>query len=279
MNSGDIRKWAQTMFDSIKHTDEVGDEYWLARELCDVLGYASWQGFVKVVDRAKLSILETGQPVDNHFKPVFKMVSLGSDSERKIEDIELTRYACYIIAQNGNAMKLPAVAAAQAYFAIQTRKQELSQDLQLDVERLIKRKEFSQSDKNMSEAIMEKGISGRGLGQIKSSGDKQMFGGKSTADMKREYGIVASQKPLADKMPNVLLAAKSLANEMTAENLAKYPIEGFDDIKLENDSNNGEIRGALLNRGIVPEELPPAEDTEKIKNRLRSNGGRKNLDK
>ena len=161
-----IKQWAQSLFDSIKGIDENGDEYWSARQLADVLGY-TWEGFEKVIVRSELSVAQTGQSVDNHFRHVSHMVTIGSGSTRLIDDVSLTRYACYIIAQNGNAAKKPAIAAAQAYFAIQTRKQELVVQRDFDIERLIARQKFTESDKRISEAIIEKGISGQGLGRIK----------------------------------------------------------------------------------------------------------------
>lgn len=273
-----IQQWAQTLFDSIKHVDEQsGIEFWKGRELAEVLGY-SWEGFERVIARAEISLAETGQSVENHIRHVSKMVQLGSGSERLVNDVKLTRYGCYIVAQNGNAAKKPAIAAAQAYFAHQTRRQELAVQRDFDIERLIARQKYTESDKRISEAIVEKGISGRGLGQIKSSGDKKLYGGKSTKEMKAQYGITNPRTPLANRTPNVVLAAKSLANEMTATNLADYPIEGFDSIKAENDDNNVEVRKTLITRGIVPEEMPPAEDTDKIMSRIKADEKHKEIE-
>lgn len=262
-----IKQRGKGMFDSIKLVDEHGNEYWNARDLAEVLDY-TWEGFEMVITRAKISLEQTGQSVDNHFRHVSKMVTIGSNSQRAIDDIKLTRYACYIIAQNGNAAIKPAIAAAQAYFAVQTRNHELAIQREFDIERLVARQKYTESDKRISEAIMEKGISGRGLGQIKSSGDKKLYGGKSTKEMKVQYGITSNKTPLANRAPNVVLAAKSLANEITAQNLQDYPIDGFTAIKGENDENNTEVRHTLLARGIAPEELPPAEDTDKVLKRI-----------
>ncbi len=272
-----IQEWAKSLFDTIKHTDDGGIEYWLGRELADVLGY-SWEGFERVIRRAELSVAETGQPVENHFRHVSNMRIIGRGNERPVDDVRLTRYACYIVAQNGNAAKKPAIAGAQAYFAIQTRKRELDQGRELDYERLIARQKFTDSDKRISEAVIEKGVSGRGLGEIKSSGDKVMFGGNTTAQMKKKYGITRRNTPLANRMPNVVLAAKTLANEMTAQNLADYPIEGFSAIKEENDGNNREVRKTLLIRSIVPEHLPPAEDTDMIMKRVKASDKKKTIE-
>ncbi|MEO8862970.1 MAG: DNA damage-inducible protein D, partial [Candidatus Saccharimonadales bacterium] len=255
------------MFDSIRHLDSEGAEFWNARELADVLDY-TWEGFVRVIAKSEISVSQVGQSVDDHFRHVSKMVMLGSGSERAIDDVELTRYACYVVAQNGNAAKKPAIAGAQSYFAMQTRRQELSDERDEDMKRLIARHEFTESDKRLSSTVMEKGVNGEGLGRLKSSGDKVMFGGKTTAQMKKQYGIIQRKTALANRMPNVVLAAKSLANEMTATNLERYSIDGFPSIKGENDGNNAKVRNALNESGIVPEELPPAEDTDIIRNRV-----------
>jgi DNA-damage-inducible protein D len=265
-----IKQWAQSLFDSIQRTDEHGVPYWYARELGEALEYSSWENFEKVVTKAKVSVSEAGMAVENHFHDVMKMVAIGYGNDRAVNDVKLTRYACYIIAQNGNAAKKPKIAAAQSYFAIQTRKQELAEERDYDIERLIARQKFTESDKRVSEAVLEKGISGRGLGRIKSSGDQSMFGGKTTSQMKQQYGITNPRVPLANRAPNVVLAAKSLANEMTATNLASYAIDGFDAIRSENDDNNSEVRKALVERGIVPEKLQAEEDTDVIMRRLAS---------
>lgn len=273
-----IKQWAQSLFDSIKHVDENGNEYWLAREFYEILGYSSWDNFERLITKAKVSVAESGMDVENHFHDIMKMVSIGYGNERAINDIELTRHACYVIAQNGSAAKVPAIAAAQAYFAIQTQRQERAVEREFDIERLVARRKYSDSDKNLSESVMEKGISGRGLGEIKSSGDKVMFGGNTTAKMKKQYGITKRNTPLANRMPNVVLAAKTLANEITSQNLADYPIDTFDAIKEENDGNNSEVRKTLLIRGIVPEHLPPAEDTDVIIKRIKAEDKKKAIE-
>lgn len=274
----DIQKWAESLFDSIKHVDEAGEEYWLARELGETLDYAGYETFEQVVNRAKISVVNAGMSVENHFRDVPKMVSIGYGNERNIGDVRLTRYACYIIAQNGNASKKPNIAGAQSYFALQTRKQELSEQRDYDIKRLIARHEFTESDKRISTAILEKGMSPRGLSVIKTDGDKKMFGGHSTSQMKVRYGITNKKTPLANRAPNVVLAAKSLANEMTAKNLEDYAIDTFADIRNENNGNNTEVRKALLERGIVPENLPPEEDTDKVMRRFSSEDRKKALE-
>jgi DNA-damage-inducible protein D len=262
-----IQSRAESLFESIKHVDEQGNEYWLARELAIALDY-TWEGFEPVIARAKVSVVQSGLAVENHFRHVSKMVSVGYGNDRDIGDIELNRYACYIVAQNGNAAIKPRIAEAQSYFALQTRKQELSEQRDYDIKRLIARHEYSESEKHITGAVLEKGVSQRGLRIVKAEGDKAMFGGNTTQQMKRKYGITNPKTPLANRAPNVVLAAKSLANEMTAKNLEDFPIEGMDAIKDENSDNNLEVRRALVQRGIVPEVMPPEEDTDKVMRRL-----------
>lgn len=274
-----LQKQTGTLFDSIRHVDANGNEYWSARELGEALEYASWDGFKPVVARAKLSTAQSGIPVENHFRDVSKMVVVGYGNDRLINDydVELTRHACYVIAQNGNAAKKPRIAEAQAYFAYQTERQEKSAQRESDIKRLIARHEFTESDKRFSGAVMEKGISARGLGTIKNEGDKQLYGGLSTKQMKKAYGITKERTPLANRLPNVILAGKTFANEMTAKKLEDLPINTFDDILEENNGNNAEVRSTLLSRGFIPEEMTPEEDTEKIMRRIVADDKKKAL--
>lgn len=259
---------ASNEFDEIRHLDENGDEYWLGRELGERLGYSSWDGFRPVIQRAEISIRQSGGTVENHIRHMSNMVSVGYGNDRSIVDVQLTRYACYIIAQNGNAAKKPKIAQAQAYFAAQTRKQELRAQYDEDMKRLAIRQEFSESDKRISSAIMEQDIHPRGLGIIKKEGDKRFFGGNTTADIKKQYGITRNKAPWADRAPNVVLAAKTLANEITSTNIEKYGISGFPNILDENNENNSQVRETLVGRGIIPERERPAEDIAKIKQRV-----------
>ncbi len=257
-----------SLFESIRQVDDNGvQEFWWGRDLAKALGY-DWRGFNGVVEKAMLAIANTGQNVENHFVFKYKMVLVGSGSQRQISDIKLTRFACYIIAQNGNAARLAAVAEAQAYFAHQTRRQELADMYQEDMERVLARHKFTSSDKLITMAMFEKGLAPRGVAHVKNSGDQKLFGGKTTRQVKEGYGITDNKTPWADRAPNVVLAAKSLANEMTAQNLTDQSIFGFDDVKQENDDNNTEVRQTLLRRGLRPETLPPSEDTKQVAKRL-----------
>lgn len=265
-----IIKTNKSVFEDIKHV-ENGQEFWYARELGEVLDYAKWENFSKVVEKAKTSIYKTGEPVENHFLDVRKMVSIGYATQknpRPITDVKLTRYACYIIAQNGDSAKKPKIAEAQAYFATQTRKQELSEQYRNDMARLARRQEFSESDKRISAAIVETGIGSRGLAEIKSSGDAAFFGGKSNKQMKKILGT--GSKPWANKAHNVVLAGKTLANEMTTANIENFGVSSFDGVKNDNIDNNQAVRKTITEQqGLEPENFPASEDTDKIKARIK----------
>lgn len=269
MNTGTL-KTRNSIFESIKHTDEAG-EFWYGRELMDALEYKGWQSFREVIRRAELSVKNTGMDVENHFRDIPKMVTIGYDNatSRSIADIRLTRYACYIIAQNGNPVKKPRIAEAQRYFAIQARRQELSDQYQSDIARLSRRHEYSESDKHLSSNIMEAGVGSRGLASVKNEGDKALFGGKSSKDMKEIFET--GDKPWANRAHNVVLAGKTLANEMTAANIENRGLFTYPDILDSNNQNNKAVRKTIEEQqGMSPEDFPPAEDTDKIKKRLQS---------
>jgi DNA-damage-inducible protein D len=196
------------------------------------------------------------------------MVSVGYGNPREIIDIKLTRYACYVIAQNGNPTKKEHIAEAQSYFAMQTRKQEVYEKYVDDMKRLATRQDFSIADKRLSSTVMEAGVHPRGLGHIKSEGDRQFFGGMASSGVKVKYGITRDGTPWANRAPNVVLAGKTLANEMTSTNIEQRGISTFPAILEENNDNNKLVRKALMDSGIVPEDQPPAEDTEQIKKRI-----------
>lgn len=235
--------------------------------LAKLLNTGRGMGFIPVITRAKIAISKTGVPVENHFRDVSKMVSIGYGNPRAIDDIKLTRFACYIIAQNGSPVKKPKIAEAQAYFAIQTRKQEMSDKYRQDMDRLARRREFSESDKRLSSSIIEAGISSRGLARIKNDGDKSFFGGKTNKQMKEKLNT--GNKPWANKAHNVVLAGKTLANEMTAANIENYGISSYNAVLHDNNDNNDAVRTTIRNQqGMNPEDFPAAEDTEKIQRRI-----------
>jgi DNA-damage-inducible protein D len=243
-------------------------EYWFARDLQAPLGYTKWERFAGVIAKAKESCKNAGIPVENHFADVSKKVEIGSGAERSIDDVMLTRYACYLIAQNGDPRKEP-IAFAQSYFAIQTRKQELIEErIQLQ-ERLQARQKLRESEIELSKNIYERGVDDQGFGRIRSKGDAALFGGKTIGQMKTQMGV-PKNRPLADFLPTVTITAKNLATEITNYNVRRDDLQGEFAITAEHIQNNKSIRSVLLERGIQPEALPPEEDLKKLERRVRA---------
>lgn len=259
----------QTEFNQLSNTLEDSNiEYWFARDLQKVLGYNSWDKFQNVIAKAKIACENSGVEVSDHFRQVGKMVQIGSEAKREIEDIILTRYACYLIAQNGDSKK-EQIAFAQTYFAIQTRKQELiEQRLELE-DRLQARAKLRESETELSKNIYERGVDDSGFGRIRSKGDTALFGGNATQNMKDKLGVPAS-RPLADFLPTITITAKNLATEITNHNVKQKNLYGEHSITNEHIQNNESVRGLLTERGIKPEELPPAEDLKKLERRIKS---------
>lgn len=253
-------------FDQIVHTTEDGVEFWYARELQDILGYYKWDKFQNVIDKAKDACLNSGNTADDHFLQVGKLINTGKGAKRDIGDIMLTRYACYLIAMNGDVSK-PEIAFAQSYFALQTRKQEVLEQRLSDLNRLQLREQLRTSEKRLSQNIYERGVDDKGFGRIRSKGDQALFGGYTTADMKQRYGIKSG--PLADHLPPVTIAAKNLATEMTNLNVEDKDLRGEPAITQEHVQNNHSIRQVLGQRGIRPENLQPAEDIKKVERRMK----------
>lgn len=243
-------------------------EFWYARDLQEALGYNRWENFLNVIQRAIQAVENSGYFVDEHFRGVTKMVPIGNNAEREIDDIMLTRYACYLIAQNGDPKK-PVIAFAQSYFAIQTRKQELIEERMRLNSRLEVRERLRAAETNLSRNIYERGVNEQGFGRIRSKGDQALFGGNTTQDMKNKYGIKGN-RPLADFLPTLTIAAKNLATEMTNHNTEEANLQGERAITREHVQNNQSVRHMLGSRGIVPEELPPDEDIKKLERRVKS---------
>ena len=254
-------------FDEISHFTDDGVEFWYARELQSTLGYSQWRRFLETIERAKISCKNSGIDPSEHFADVGKTSPMPNGGKREIGDIMLTRYACYLIAQNGDPRKNE-IAFAQTYFAVQTRKQEVIEQRLSDINRLQLREQLKTAEKRLSQNIYERGVDERGFGRIRSKGDQALFGGFTTDDMKKKYGI--KYGPLADRLPPVTVAAKSLATEMTNLNIEENDLQGEVPITKEHIQNNQSVRSMLKQRGITPEKLPPEEDIKKVERRVKA---------
>ena len=244
-----------------------GVECWSARELQTLLGYRLWQNFTKVIDKAKVACEVVNQSISDHFIGVNKKVELGSGAQREIEDLMLTRYACYLVAQNGDPRK-EQIASAQTYFAVQTRKAELIEQRLLEVERVKARAKLQETEKILSGVLYERGVNDKSFAIIRSKGDQALFR-LNTATLKRKMGVPAS-RPLADFLPTISIKAKDFAAEMTSMNVQTKDLQSETMIAKEHIDNNAAVRKMLLERGIVPEDLPAAEDVKKLERRLAS---------
>jgi DNA-damage-inducible protein D len=242
-----------------------GIECWSARELQKLLGYSKWERFENVIQKAKDACKNAGEDINNHFPDIGKMVSIGSDAERTIKDIALTRYACYLIAQNGDSRK-EEIAFAQNYFAVQTRKAEVIEKRLLEFERVKAREKLTQTEKQLSGILFERGIDNKGFGVIRSKGDQALFR-ISTTQLKKKMGI-PDNRPVADFLPTISIKAKDLAAEMTGLNVQSKDLKGQNKIENEHVENNKAVRNMLTKRGIIPESLPPVEDVKKVQRKL-----------
>lgn len=249
--------------------DYEGIECWSARDLQGILGYSQWRNFKNVIDKAQKSCEQASEEIKNHFADFSKMVEIGSGAKKSIEDIALTRYACYLIAQNGDVTTKSEIAFAQTYFAVQTRKQEIIEKRLLDVARVTAREKLSQSEKKLSGIIFERGVDNKSFSMIRSKGDQALFGGKTTNDMKRILQVPPN-RPLADFLPTLTIKAKDFATELTSHNVVDKDLKGDNQISKEHIENNLAIRKMLQDRGVKPEQLPPAEDIKKVERRLES---------
>jgi len=249
------------------HVQHVGSgvEFWLARDLQHLLAYSKWDNFLNVISKAKTACEVSDNNIADHFADVGKMVDLGSGSQREVDDIMLTRYACYLIAQNGDSKKQP-IAFAQTYFAIQTRRAELIEQRMLETERLSARKKLTQTEKELPQLINEQTGGNQNFALIRSKGDQALFG-CNTQHMKARWNV-PDKRPLADFAPTIILKAKDFATEITIFNAKENQMDSEPQISHEHITNNKAVRQTLLGRGIRPETLPPAEDMKKVERRL-----------
>lgn len=265
--NAEIVQTLTTAFEGHAQQTEGGIEYWLARDIQHLLGYDEWRNFTAVITKAKTACEVSGHSVRDHFVDVNKTIQMPKSAQKGIPDIMLTRYACYLVAQNGDPRKQE-IAFAQTYFAIQTRRAELIEQRLLEAERVSARQKLSATEKELSEVIFEQTGGNENFALIRSKGDQALFG-KSTQSMKAQWKV-PDNRPLADFAPTIILKAKDFATEITIFNARQHGMQSESAISSEHITNNEAVRKTLLERGIRPESLPPAEDVKKVERRLAS---------
>jgi DNA-damage-inducible protein D len=258
-------------FEEAAHVEQ-DIEYWMARDLQGLFEYSSWENFLNVIEKAKVACTKSKSLIMSHFRDVMKMVNLGSGTQREIPDIMLSRYACYLIAQNGDSRKEP-IAFAQSYFALQTRKQELLEKHIAGLERLQARHKLSQTEKELSSVLYQHGVDDQGFARIRSEGDQALFGGNKTLAMKRKLEV-PENRALADFLPTITIKAKDFAGEITHFNVKKENLHGESRITEEHIKNNLGVRRVLIESNIYPENLPAEEDVKKLEKQIKREGER-----
>lgn len=261
-----VRRLHKNFEEYVHVQDDV--EFWFARDLQILLGYTEWRNFLRAIEKGRESCKTSNHTISDHFVDVNKSIPVPKGGERKIEDLLLTRYACYLIAQNGDPRK-EEIAFAQSYFAVQTRKQEIIEEHIRLAERLKARNQLKDAETELSRNIYERGVDESGFARIRSKGDMALFGGHTTSAMKKRFEV-PDHRPLADFLPAVTITAKNLATEITNFNVVKEDLQGEEPITDEHVQNNQDIRDLLVKRGIRPESLPADEDLKKLERRVRS---------
>lgn len=242
-----------------------GVECWSAREMQLLLGYSKWENFEKVIQKAKDACSNAGEEIVDHFPDVRKLIEAGKGAQQIIVDVALTRYACYLVAQNGDSRKAE-IAFAQNYFAVQTRRAEIIEQRLLQFERIKAREKLSHTEKQLSGILYERGVDNKGFAVIRSKGDQALFR-LSTLQLKSKMGA-PDNRPIADFLPTISIKAKDLAAEMTGLNVQTKDLKGQSPIEKEHIDNSSAVRKMLLERGIKPENLPAAEDVKILQRKL-----------
>lgn len=254
-------------FEDYVHSED-GIEFWYARDIQTLLDYSQWRNFELVIQKAKTACINAGNAIEDHFADVSKMVDIGSGTQREINDLKLTRYACYLIAQNGDPRKAE-IAFAQTYFAVQTRKAEIIEQRLSELRRIEERDKLTETEKRLAGIAFERDVDSQGFARIKSKGDAALFGGITTQGMKQKLGV-PDKRPLADFLPTVTITGKAFANALTEQNVVGKNLRGESTIGSEHEASNRAVRNAMLERGIRPEALPAAEDIKKVESRVRA---------